>query len=385
MATDYYLLGDNNTSQYDQHALNVTRSDATGQNVLQVLIMLELYFMPVICVFGLIGNTLSAITFFRAPLRETSCSVYLGVRSISDNGFLLALLLIWFSTAFDLRLSQVKGVCQSVVFLTYICGCVSVWLVVFVTMETYIRMCHPFLIKNICAKRPACIMTAALCIFSFSVYNLPIWISNSDCSHNPNYSELTQALVYMDTLLTLVIPSVLITLLMSAIMYNLILTYQRRQRLKREPRPNKNSKSDSPIAVKVTKMLFIVSLIYFILNIPNHVIRLEILANNFIKGRYQVSYAERVMQTAFQILYYSSLSVNILIYLKFGRNFRKSFKHMFCRLWQFQSVRSREAINMVTRSQHQERRSLTVIIGSKPTYYLTLPSSDDSPTSQQKL
>ena len=375
----------NNSSSFNHYATNISSPDTSDSKAFHVLVLIEVYFMPIICTFGLTGNTLSAITFFRAPLRKTSCSVYLGVRSISDNGFLLALLLIWVSTVFDLRLSQVRGVCQSVVFLTYICGCVSIWLVVFVTMETYIRICHPFVMKTVCAKRPARILTTALCVFSFCVYNFPLWISNPDCSHNRKYSGLTQALVYIDTMLTLAIPSLIITILMTAIVYSLILTYQRQQRLNREPKKD-NSKSNSPAAVKVTKMLFIVSLLYFVLSIPSHVIRFEILVNNFIKGRNQISYVERILQTAFQILYYSSFAVNILIYLTFGRNFRKSFKSMFCRFRRVRRNSSREAINMVSRSQTQGRRSLTVLIGSKPSYYQTLPSSDctDSPYSQHK-
>ena len=297
------VLGPNNTSSSLQHATNASSKDTSGENVLGILMIVEVYCMPVICSFGITGNTLSAVTFFKAPLRKTSCSLYLGVRSVSDNGFLLALLLIWISTVFDLRLSQVTGVCQSVLFLTYTCGCVSIWLVVFVTIETYVRICHPFVIKSVCAKRRARILTTTVCIFSFGIYNFPLWISKPDCSHNRNYSGLTQALVYVDTLLTLVIPSILITILMTAVLCNLVSTYQRRQRLNRKPQSKDKSKSDGPPAAKVTKMLSIVSLLYFVLNIPSHVIRLEILVNNFIKGRTRISIVERAMQTAFQFLF----------------------------------------------------------------------------------
>ena len=369
------VLGTNNTSSSLQYATNASSKDTSGENVLEILMMVEEYCMPVICSFGLTGNTLSAVTFFRAPLRKTSCSVYLGVRSISDNGFLLALLLIWISTVFDLRLSQVIGVCQTVVFLTYICGCVSIWLVVFVTIETYVRICRPFFMKSVCAKRRARILTTTLCIFSFGIYNFPLWISNPDCSHNRNYSQLTQAVVYIDTLLTLVIPSILITILMTAIVYNLVSTYQRRQRLNKKPQSKDKSKSEGPPAAKVTKMLFIVSLLYFVLNIPSHVIRLEILVNKFVKGRNQISNVERVIQTAFQLLYFLSFAVNIVVYLKFGRNFRKLFRKTFCRCHRERGDNndSREAVNMVPRFLN---RSLTVIIDSKPTDYLALSSID---------
>ena len=116
-------LGTKNFSSFLQHATNVSSRDTSEENVLEILMIVEVYCMPLIFSFGLMGNTLSAVTFFRAPFRKTSCSVYLGVLSVSDNGFLLALLLIWISSVFDLRLSQVTGVCQTVVFLTYIWLC----------------------------------------------------------------------------------------------------------------------------------------------------------------------------------------------------------------------------------------------------------------------
>ena len=154
---------------------------------------------------------------------------------------------------FNLRLNHVRGVCETVVFLTYICGCVSIWLVVFVTMETYVRICRPFVMKTVCAKLPARILTTTLCILSLGVYNFPLWISNSNCSHNRQYSGLTEALVYIDTLLTLVVPSILITILMTAIVYNLIRTYQRRHRLNRKPLANNLPKSSCPPAGRVTE------------------------------------------------------------------------------------------------------------------------------------
>ena len=204
-------------------------------------------------------------------------------------------------------------------------------------------------------------MTTTLCIFSFVVYNFSFWISNTNCSHNLKYTGLTQALVYIDTLLTLVIPFIFITILMTAMVYNLVNAYQRQQRLNREPKSKDKSKPDDLPAAKVTKMLFIVSLLYFVVNIPSHVIRLEILVNNFIKGRTQISNVERAMQTIFQLLYYLSFAVNIIIYFKFGRNFRTTFRKSFCKFQRFRTdnTDSTEAINMVPRTQTRVRRSMT--------------------------
>ena len=348
----------------------------TQDPFVNVTVLIEIYCLPVICVFGLVGNTLSSITFFRNPLRKTSCNLYLAARSISDNGFLLALLLTWISGVFDLKLGRVKGICATIVFLTYICGCMSVWFVVFLTLENYVRICHPFCVKSVCSKRLARLLTSGLCVFALAVYNTPLWISNSDCSHNYKYHEITQALVYTDTLLTLVIPSVLITILMTAITFRLIKMFQRRQRLRRSAEMKGRSIRDEHPVAKVTKMLFIVSLTFFVLNIPSHIIRMYILLNSFIKGQSKSPNIERAIQTLFQQLYYLSFSVNVIIYFIFGRNFRVAFKKtFFCKVSGSSPDRtSAEAVNLVHTRLLRKRFSLPVILEADQNDYLAIPS-----------
>ncbi|XP_052218296.1 uncharacterized protein LOC127835915 [Dreissena polymorpha] len=82
-------------------------------------------------------------------------------------------MLTWVSSTFELRLSQVKVVCQCIIFLTYVCGCVSVWLCVFITFENFILVQSPFSAKRMCSK-----VTKMLFIVSlvFLGLNLPIHI-----------------------------------------------------------------------------------------------------------------------------------------------------------------------------------------------------------------
>ena len=337
---------------------------------------LEMYCIPLISLFGLCGNTLSAITFVNKSLRKASCSFYLAVRSVSDNGFLLALMLTWISGVFELELSRVRGVCQAILLLTYISGCVSVWIVVFVTIENYIRICHPLVVNSISSRKPARILISTLCICAFGVYHIPLWIANPDCTHNQKYCDVTQALVYTDTLLTLVIPSLLIIGLMASILCKLLRnqSFERPRLLRRSPQlMNKPNRKAVP-AVKITKMLFIVSVMFFFLNFPSHAIRLYILINSFLKGQRHISNALRTIQTIFQLIYYLSFSANILIYISFGKNFRKTFKELLCR----QSLRCsenslNEAINTVPNVQLRRRFSLTVNLGTNGNTYLSVP------------
>ena len=116
------------------------------------MISVERFTIPFVCVFGLVGNTMSTIVFLQRKLRKAPCSFYLACRGISDNGFLFSLLMTWMSSTFDMRLSQVKGVCQTIVFMTYVCGCVSVWLCVFITFENFMLIHSPFVARRLCSK-----------------------------------------------------------------------------------------------------------------------------------------------------------------------------------------------------------------------------------------
>ncbi|XP_052784436.1 rhodopsin-like [Mya arenaria] len=286
----------NQTVIQDHHSANTSVNQSIGipfimnDPVYHAVLNVEKYTLPVICVFGLLGNSLSSITFLKLPLRRAPCSLYLAVRGFSDNGFLLSLLLPWISGTFDLRLSQVKGVCQTIIFMSYVCGCVSVWLCVFITFENFLLIHNPFTARKVCCDCISKISTVLLVLFALALYSISLRIMNGDCSPNRNLTELTQILVYSDSLFTLVIPTVIICVLMAVIAYKVLHILQIRKKHTKLSnviiRDNPSAtvhKRILPIA-KVTKMLFVVSFVFFALNVPSHVIRLRILIGTFTKG-----------------------------------------------------------------------------------------------------
>ncbi|XP_045201927.2 C-C chemokine receptor type 1-like [Mercenaria mercenaria] len=321
------------------------------------MIKLEKYCLPVICILGLIGNSLSTITFLRKPLRNAPCSLYLAARGISDNGFLLSLFLIWTSSTFNLRLSQIKGVCQLIILMTYVCGCVSVWLCVFITTENFLLIHNPYIARRVCCNQISSVCIIILLLLAFGVYNISLWIINEDCSHNPSFSSLTQILVYSDTLLTLVVPTVIIFVLLSMIAYKMIKIIHVRKlhdsAMEQLTLNKQRPKKILPIA-KVTKMLFVVSCMFFVLNVPSHVIRLMLLIGSFTKGERTAPAVQATIQVPFQLIYYISFSVNVCIYALFGSNFRKILKKTFCSWKNVTSERytQTEAINLVRRRSH---------------------------------
>lgn len=366
-----------NASSGDEGAQNMA-NDVKDQTLANVItIEIEKYILPVICILGLIGNTLSTITFSRKQLRNSPCSLYLAIRGISDNGFLLGLFLVWTSSTFDLKLSHVKGVCQVTIFTTYVCGCVSVWLCVFITFENFLLIQSPFSAKRICCKLVTRICVAVLILAAFGIYNTSLWIINEDCYHKPGFSAMTQVLVYTDTLLTLVLPIVIIFCLVSVISYKLtkILHIRRRHSSMMEKIAHvRPIKPIIPIA-KVTKMLFVVSLVFFLLNVPSHVIRLMLLIGSFTKGHNTASNLQGAIQSVLQLLYYLSFSVNFFVYWIFGSNFRKMFKKTFCTREQpsCDIHTPTEAVNLVRQRRHSINGAIQDIQNEA---FLMIPNMD---------
>ncbi|KAH3716095.1 hypothetical protein DPMN_058812 [Dreissena polymorpha] len=313
------------SSSTENHGVPYMNITADERDVHPITHYIELYIIPILCIIGVIGNTVSTIIFMHKTLRNSSCSIFLAVRGMSDNGFLTTLLIPWISRTFRLGLGSTNGACQIIVFLTYVCGFISVWMVVFLTAENYIRICRPFVVSRICTPTKAKLVAAAFGLIAVALYNFPFWtMTPSSCESYPSLYNIIQGLVYTDTVLTLVFPFVCIVLLMTAIVCDLVRSYKRRNHL-RAPNARNNR---NPMA-KVTKMLFAVTISFFVLNLPSHVNRLRIALINTNTGGDFSSLDQAVGQITL-LIYYSSLAFNIVLYITFGSKFRCVFLEVFC-------------------------------------------------------
>ena len=166
-------------------------------------------------------------------------------------------------------------------------GAMSVWLVVFVTTENYIRICHPFIVKPWCFTRNAIFSIIGLFIMVLSLNHFPLWISNQNCLPSAEYADVTQAFVYIGTVLTLVLPTAIMAFL---IISTLIRLFQHHTTISK----NNDAVKQHKIKVKspfsqVLKMLLVMSLSFLILNLPSQVIRIRILTGSFMKGSLSAS------------------------------------------------------------------------------------------------
>lgn len=284
----------------------------------------EKYTVPVICLLGLISNTLSLAVFLQKSMRTKSCSLFLAARCISDNGFLVTLLIIWTSSVFELQLSRIVGLCQVVIFLTYVFGCQSVWLVVFVTAENYVRVCKPFMVTDVCKPTNAkyAMLVSFICIVA--CYNFPLWTMTVECMPYAKHMNFINVMVFFDTVVTLIIP----TIIMSGLMIVISLSLCKRQR--RLSAVNSTNKAKSPMT-KVTTMLLAVTLMFFVLNMPSHVVRLRLMIIAVIKDHIDVTTPlDLTIRSFSQLMYYVSLAINFSVYYIFGSKFRETLKITMC-------------------------------------------------------
>ncbi|XP_041355550.1 thyrotropin-releasing hormone receptor-like [Gigantopelta aegis] len=304
-----------------------------------VLANFHLISIPLIICLGVLGNLLAFFTFVSKPLRNTSCSLYLAARSASDIGFLLALFVTWLGDAMGVLIYHTNVICQCVLFLSYVCGFLSVWLVVLITAENYIRICHPFTVSRLCTVPKAKAFIIGFTVGGAIIFHFPLWITGLNnmngtvvCNFFPQYVEITRTLTHIDTVISLVIPSIVILTLMVLITHSFIKSFKRQTRLRQGQNAvngREGSKKKTSPQAKVTRMLFAVSFIFLSLTLPSYIIRLRILLLTFENKQSSSPTVDQVMQVIFQIVYYLSFAVNLIVYLVCGDNFRKVFVDMY--------------------------------------------------------
>lgn len=294
---------------------------------------LRKYSLPFLCLIGFIGNTLSATMFLGKSLRRFSCCIFLGVRSMTDNGFLATLLIVWLDFL-DIRIFHTTGLCHIVVFLAYVCSFLSVWCVVCVTIENYVRICHPVFAKLYCTSRTALISIFILTFASICIYNMPLWSNEIAemyesyyCVTKKEYQNFQLVLTYIDTAMTLVIPLMIILSLMAVIMYRGVEASKRKLRLGH----HRSKFRSAPSYGRVAGLLSAVSITFIFLHTPIHIFKLKVIIETM-AGHYDIaSRTDRTIGNIFQVMYYLNFSINLLVYYLCGSNFRRIFKEILCK------------------------------------------------------
>ena len=114
--------------------------------------ILLLYVSPLLLVLGTFGNIFSVFIMRQRSMIRMSAYVYLIHLAVADSMVLyIGLLRLWISelTGMDIR-NQTAWLCKLVIFSGYVSSNLSVWLIIAVTVERYIVVCHPLKVNKFC-------------------------------------------------------------------------------------------------------------------------------------------------------------------------------------------------------------------------------------------
>ncbi|XP_041353302.1 B1 bradykinin receptor-like [Gigantopelta aegis] len=382
-ATEYLLMDQGNgTRQLQilldiQHDQSLNSSSTAEETILMnplsnpayvVMRRIQTVLIPVVCVVGMIGNILASGTFLNPVLRNTSCCLYLAAKSIGDMGFLLSLFVIWL---YRIRVPFLlfEGVCHVTVFLTYVCGFLSVWFVVIITCENFIRISQHSKIPTFCTRKTALLVITCFVCFSLVFYSFSLWTTGvvsmgmtSHCTSLDRFSDLLSVMTYVDTTITLLLPSFIVVFFVLAIMLSAFKAFKRRQRLGGIGQPRRRRCRYQTPEGEVTKFLFALSLIFFLLHTPSHAIRIKLIVSHYL-GNIQPTLVDLILQRIFELLLSLNFSVNCLLCYIFGDNFRKVFRQMYmkCNDKKKKSKHMYYEISQITQTGQSMMETSTVI------------------------
>ena len=340
-----------------------------GFHQLQLFVMnANRYILPVIIATGFLGNTVSFMVFIFTSLKRISTSVYLAALAMSDTGFLLCVWIGWFDNM-GIHFFHNNGICQIVVYMTFVFSFTSVWYVNAFTIEMYICVFHPTKASTVCQPKFARNMAIILMGFAALFYIFSFWtanVSNSKCLFL-DHAETMMIMSILDTFLTLIFPFSMIIVMITRILLDISRLYKHEgegssassdgdhdnsndstaetmvtetsfsaQDPSTEPRPQSQRRRQSQSGrsqgiraqSKIKRMLVVVVLVFLVLNLPSHAIRVQFFVKSLIDRGYRTTTYEFLLQQIFQILYYFNFAVNFVLYSACGKTFRSALLNL---------------------------------------------------------
>lgn len=357
----------------------------------QTVRVLNLFGTPLILIIGFVGNSLSFVVFTATYLRYQSASMYLAFLNFVDTMFLVCVLVNWLQFL-GINVMNQNGVCQTMVYVSYVSSFLSVYTVVSFTTERWVIMYKPLRKSTLCTRKNALIVLSSLTVGSLMLYSFTIWTtmievherptgSHRACTSSPKFHKLESILTTVDTIITLIIPSIVIIVLNIGVTIKIwrfvSKTNQGKRRLMAEDasfvkypasdkknsglsmsnvylfkKPSTSHRTStnttrqiitsrhlqstmctrSHMQLRTTRALLIVSTVFVVLNFPSHVFRSHVFITYLLDSTYIFPKHVLLWQHICQILYYANFSVNFFLYSACSRTFRNALKRLHYKL-----------------------------------------------------
>jgi len=301
---------------------------------------LIVYASPFVLVGGVVGNVLSVLVLSRPSMRRVSTYTYLMILSLADTFVLLAgLHWLWLKelTNFSLR-EYSSWSCRAVVAINSTASDYSVWLIVAVTVERYIAVCHPLRAQTMCTRRRALVISSALFLLLLAVNAHFLWtmdievleydnnVTSSRCNYAVEYIFLEDAWPSVDAILYSFLPLIAIVIFNALIVQKVIRARGLRNRMSEQPASlNSSLRSQNGQNFRLTVMLFAISVTFIIFTLPMNSI---LIYNHFVRISGEHFDDSTLVNMALadviaRLLMYVNHSSNFFLYCATGQKFRR--------------------------------------------------------------
>lgn len=377
--------------------------------------ILQTYVVPFIILTGLLGNSICFLVFVWSPLKRISTSVYLAALAFSDTGFLVCLGIGWLESL-GITFFHTEGICQITVYTSFVFSFTSIWFVNAFTLEMYIAVFHPRTSPKLSTPGKARKIVGLLTVIAGLIYIYAFWIAKivstprlkkQVCLIVPEDEQSAMIFSVVDTVLTLVVPFSMIIVMIARLLVHVSRFYKTElestgnsmvSETNHECSEQQHSGGTNNPTVrqaceahtKLTRMLVVTVIVFLVLNLPSHAIKLQFLLRSLF-SQVEFTETEGFFQVIFQILYYSNFSVNFLLYSACGRSFRSALMRVSLNLCYgictkalncqgvFQKITKRKKLNKdsndnATNEADQQQHSRLVDIHLNEIRFSQLPS-----------
>ncbi len=327
---------------------------------------LSLYAPPCILAVGTLGNLVSLLVWSRTYSQSSvSTYLYLAVLAVSDMlVLLLGLFKDWMYAWAGYNLSSIsQWACKLFTLAGYLSTDYSVWLIIAVTAERYIAVCHPLkttsilrylrppwvlllLLLLLLAINSHLLLTADLYVVSYNYTdpctNITWYDKQTICGASSGHEQLIlQIWPYVDLCLYSFLPFLVIIVLNSLIIRTVLTAATNRRSFRVSQETSGDVTSTEPTSrteARLTVMLLTISFTFLLTTSPANVV---VILNTYwntrlhqlsCQHRMSVLARMRLATTATRLLMYTNHSINFVLYCATGYKFREQLRHLLaCR------------------------------------------------------
>ncbi len=322
------------------------REEPTLYRLATAVIILRLYASPVMIVIGVLGNLASLQAFRYKKFQIFSNVPFLAATSAADLLFLFTWMLVWFHI-YGVDIYGIGGVCQAVTLMTSVCTFLPLWCTVFSVTDRAWAMWAPT--RVICTQIKAKMCLAFLVAVSIVVYmNISLLYGVIQlppdlklCIPLSASPRTMSTLNQMDAVWNFLLPYSWIAVFTVWFFWKVRVDRTRRNSVISGTALHRSILLPSFGEIDMNKTVLATSAYFFLLNVPGHLLRLYVSAQDHEDAPQNIVYDTKLLlyQQCFFYLFATRISGNFFVYL-INPTFREYFTILHVKASQFLSRKS---------------------------------------------